>query len=71
MLDELTECVPDHLHGVGESDVLVKVLERFLESLSKESRIIFVQRYWFGCSISEIFVDARSSHAPEGARGGG
>ena len=54
VLNELTECVPDYLHSVGESDALVKVLERFLESLSKESRIIFVQRYWFGCSISEI-----------------
>ena len=55
-LDELSECVS------GKSDVqteveyheLVKAIDEFLESLSPQKRKIFVCRYWYNDSISEI-----------------
>ena len=37
-----------------EAGVLREALESFLYSLKKEKRIIFLRRYWFGDSISDI-----------------
>lgn len=33
---------------------LVEIIERFLETLSKENRVIFMRRYWFADSYAEI-----------------
>ena len=38
------------------------LLERFLETLDKKSRIMFVRRYWFGDPVS--MIAARSSMRP-------
>ncbi len=58
-LDELQACVPasDQTEQVVEDIVLADVFNRFLASLPKEKRIIFMRRYWYLSSISEIAED--------------
>lgn len=55
VLDELAECIPD---GVGweldERISLRELLHTFLLSLPKKTRNIFVRRYWYASSVSEI-----------------
>ena len=55
-LEELQECVPapDRVESVLDDMALADALSRFLLSLSQESQKIFVQRYWYLCSIREI-----------------
>ena len=56
-LEEYGECLPDA--GKTEESILdemqfKKAFNGFLESLSKERRVIFLQRYYFNCSLPEI-----------------
>ncbi|MCR5648827.1 MAG: RNA polymerase sigma factor [Oscillospiraceae bacterium] len=59
VLDELQECVP----AAGRTDhivddlVLADLLNRFLASLNEEKRRIFMRRYWYLSSITEIATD--------------
>lgn len=59
VLDELQECVPasNNTAQAVEEKLLVEVLNRFLYSLPKEKRIMFVRRYWYLSSIQEIADD--------------
>ncbi len=64
--EELEACLFDssgsperHLEGVE----LRELLNSFLSNLGKETRIIFVRRYWYGESIREI---AQALHTSEG-----
>ena len=56
VLDELSECVSgkDNLEQEIEYKELVKTIDSFLDTLSSEKRSIFVCRYWYADSISEI-----------------
>ncbi len=54
-LDELEGCIA----GAGLDDeidarLLGKAIDRFLDTISKESRILFLRRYWFGDSVKDI-----------------
>jgi RNA polymerase sigma-70 factor (ECF subfamily) len=55
-LDELEECIQSK--ATVESEYAVKELageiNRFLSTLNRENRIIFVRRYWFSDSIEDI-----------------
>ena len=55
-LSELGECIPvnceDEYKESHES--LVIVIEKFLDSLNQENRVIFIKRYWFSENISDI-----------------
>ncbi len=61
VLDELAECIPsgDNGEDVGESVALRDALNKFVWSLSDRAQIVFVRRYWYSCSISEIARDLR------------
>lgn len=55
VLDELAECVADpraeaepELHQLGES------ISRWLDTLSREQRVVFLRRYWYCDPITEI-----------------
>lgn len=54
-LDELAEYLPgpdaEDLQAARE---LGTAIDRFLDTLPKENRIIFLRRYWFGDSVKEI-----------------
>lgn len=55
-LEELTECTSGS--GSPEDDIegtiLKESIERFLKKQKADARIIFIKRYWYFCSISEI-----------------
>ncbi len=55
-LDELADCVTggDEPSTAAELTLLVEALEEFLRALSKETRLIFMWRYYFMDSIREI-----------------
>ena len=55
-LSELDECIPDKLSAETEFEQkeLSESINRFLASLSKENRDIFVCRYFYSDSIKEI-----------------
>ena len=55
LTQELEMCVPDSRQD-GEMDrrELRRVLESFLDSLSKESRLIFLRRYLYVDTVAEI-----------------
>ncbi|MCH5162382.1 MAG: sigma-70 family RNA polymerase sigma factor [Clostridiales bacterium] len=53
-LDELNECAQGKQFAVEEELILKKLINGFLDTLPKRDRIIFLQRYWYFCSVKEI-----------------
>lgn len=54
-LEELNECLPgETMEQVLDARELGRAMDRFLESKSKETRYIFMRRYWYGDSVGEI-----------------
>ena len=55
-LDELESCIPSPESADGEINAkeLASVIDAFLGGLDKENRVMFVRRYWFSNSISDI-----------------
>ena len=54
-LEELNGCLPgDDVEQIIGARELGRAIDRFLKSKSRESRYIFIRRYWFGDSIGEI-----------------
>lgn len=55
-LNELDDCIPSSQNMENESDVkeLANAINHVLGSLNRETRIIFVRRYWFADSISDL-----------------
>lgn len=55
-LDELEECFASA--GTVEEEISAKelseLLDRFLDTLDRENRVIFVRRYWYGDSVPDI-----------------
>ena len=58
VLDELSELVSggDDVEQAFQTGELVKAIDAFLDTLSPEKRCIFVRRYWYTDSISDIAV---------------
>lgn len=59
VLDELAECIPagEDPERFSEDAVIRDVLDRFLAGLPKETRRIFVRRYWYMSPVSEIAAE--------------
>lgn len=55
-LEELADCLPvrDPADGIIEQMVLTDILNRFLGSLPEMNRNIFLRRYWYFSSTTEI-----------------
>jgi RNA polymerase sigma-70 factor (ECF subfamily) len=64
-LDELQECIPssNQVDQFVEDLALAEILNRFLATLSKEKRMIFMRRYWYLSSIAEIAADYSMSES--------
>lgn len=57
-IDELTACIPSPaLEETVEAKELGMAINRFLETLNKDSRTLFLRRYWFGDEIKDIAKD--------------
>ena len=54
--DEILECISgkDDVDSEIEAGELIKLINSFLDSCSEEQRNIFVRRYWFFDSVTEI-----------------
>lgn len=55
-LDELEGCIP-HAAAVEEEcslNELTDAIDRFLGTLDRDSRVLFVRRYWYADSVSEL-----------------
>ncbi len=55
-LDELAECIPSAESGedIANITALTDILNRFLRSLPLDARRVFIRRYWYTASVSEI-----------------
>lgn len=55
-LDELEDCIPSHdtVETQFDAKELGKTIEAFLSTLDAESRILFMRRYWFSDSLSDL-----------------
>lgn len=55
-LDELENCFPSSDTAESEFDAreTARKIDAFLETLDKESRILFVRRYWYSDSIEDL-----------------
>lgn len=54
-LDELAQILPgDTLEETLDAKQLGQAIDRFLDSISKENRILFLRRYWFGDSVKAL-----------------
>ena len=55
-LEELGDCIraPGGVEQAAEASALAESLNRFLEELPQEKRVLFVRRYWYLCSIEEL-----------------
>ena len=55
-LDELAECLPssEDVENAVDARELAAVLDRFLDGLGRDERVLFVRRYWFGDGIPEL-----------------
>ena len=55
-LEELSECLPsgENVEETCDARELSQVLNRFLATLDKESRMLFVRRYWYADSVSAL-----------------
>ena len=56
ILDELENCIPssETVESTIETKELSAVIDRWLMTLSREERALFVRRYWNGASLSEL-----------------
>lgn len=54
-LDELAQYIGhDTLERVMDAKLLGEAIDRFLDTQSKENRVLFLRRYWFGDSVQSI-----------------
>ena len=62
-LEELEQILPDSfsVEGELEAEETAKLLDSFLESLDRESRILFVRRYCYSDTIPELAKRFRTS----------
>ena len=55
LTEEMEQCIPDASHEwMLRGKELGRILDAFLESLPRESRIIFLRRYWYVDTIAEM-----------------
>lgn len=63
-LEELENCIPcaNSVEEEYDAKELTQKIEAFLDTLDKDSRVMFVKRYWFSDSISDIANDFQISN---------
>ena len=55
LTEEMELCIPDNRRNLELEDrEISRVMDAFLEGLPKETRLIFLRRYWHADSIAEI-----------------
>ena len=55
LTQEMEECIPDRSQERKlEGEEIGRLLNEFLDHISRENRLIFLRRYWYADSIQEI-----------------
>lgn len=55
LTEEMEVCIPDMSHDRQmEGKEIGRILDAFLETLPRDSRLIFLRRFWYADSIGEI-----------------
>lgn len=54
VLDEFCECISSDEPPLIDEIFFKELINKFLASLDKRSRTVFMQRYWYLCSVKEI-----------------
>ena len=56
VLDEIEECIPSgvNVETEYEAQELSAAINRFLSTLDKNDRFLFVRRYWYADSVSDL-----------------
>ena len=58
ILDEAAEFIPDPQEGLLSDELALKdAINSFLDRLPRTTRIVFLRRYWYMCSVDEIARD--------------
>ena len=59
MLDELEDCVPAFatVESTVDARELGRAISKWLRSLPKDDRVLFVRRYWNGEALNELAAD--------------
>lgn len=53
--EEMEQCIPDsNEEKLAQRKEMIDALNSFLEALPKESRLIFLRRYWYADSVADI-----------------
>ena len=61
-LDELAAVLPgETMEEAFDARELGRAIDRFLSTLDRENRILFLRRYWFGDSIKDLAKEFRIS----------
>ena len=59
LLSELDDCVPDEdtaLRSLEQAE-LTELLNRWLDSLDQDDRVLFMRRYWYGEPLKKLAAD--------------
>lgn len=57
-LDELSDIIPGKsIEDILDARALGQAIDRFLATLSKSDRILFLRRYWFGDRVKDLARD--------------
>ena len=69
-LEELAECIPDRstVEDTVAAKELTETINRFLDTLSYEDKFVFMRRYWYADSLSEIAAMAGMSYQSAAVR---
>ena len=54
VIEEYYECIPDGCTSPEDEAILRIIINGFLASLAPKTRILFMQRYFYMCSVKEI-----------------
>lgn len=61
-LEELSDILTgDTLEEQMDARLLGQTIDRFLDTLSKDDRVLFLRRYWFGDSVADLARSRRCS----------
>ena len=59
LLSELEECIPfgQSMEQQIAANEIARVINRWLDTLSREDRVIFVRRYWHGDAVKKLALE--------------
>ena len=59
LLSELEECIPSgqSMEQQIAANEITRVINRWLDTLSREDRVIFIRRYWYGDAVKKLALE--------------